>query len=169
MASGAGVSRVLVIGYGNPLRCDDGVGPAVAARVAADPRMHGAAVLAEHQLAPELAADMAQADRVILIDAADGVPAGEVGVRVLGQGPMEEPASTPGDVDAGGPPLTHHVSPASLAGLARELYGASPALVVVSVGAASFEMGEGLTPSVDAAVPAAVEAVIAAALEVADA
>lgn len=155
---------VLVVGYGNPLRSDDGVGPAVAALVAADPRMAGAAVLVEHQLAPELAADFAEARRVILIDAADGAGPGEVAVRRLGSGPQEEPASTLGDVGAGGPPLTHHVSPSSLAGIARTLYGAEPEVLVVSVGAASFELGEMLTPEVAAAVPLVVEAAIRAAL-----
>ena len=47
--TGAGV---LVVGYGNPLRGDDGFGCHAAALLAADPRLEEARVLARHQLTP---------------------------------------------------------------------------------------------------------------------
>jgi hypothetical protein len=46
-------------------------------------------------------------------------------------------------------------------GLARELFGDAPPVVLVSVGPASLEVGDGLTPVVAAAVPLAAEAVAA--------
>lgn len=140
---------VLVVGYGNGLRSDDGVGPVIADRLAADPRLRGVEVRAAHQLTPELAFDASRVSLLVLVDATeDGLP-GAVEVRRIDAG------------DAAGPAMTHQVDPAALAGLARELFGAAPAVVAVSVGAASFEVGESLSPAVTAAVPRAVDAVIA--------
>ena len=52
---------VLVIGYGNALRTDDGFGWHAAGRLAADPRLDGAEILQLHQLTPELALDISRA------------------------------------------------------------------------------------------------------------
>ena len=151
---GAGV---LVVGYGNPLRSDDGVGPVVAERLASDPRLLGAEIRAEHQLTPELALDASRASLLVLIDAADGVPAGEVVVRRLPAGGVVD-ADTAGEA---GPPLTHHLDPAGLLGLARELWGTAPPVVIVGIGAASLEVGDRLSPVVEAAVGRAVDVVAA--------
>ena len=96
---------VLVIGYGNSLRGDDGVGPRVAELAAADPRLAGAVVAAHHQLTPELALDMSAARLVVLVDAttdaAPGVvavrrvdPAGGASGRAAGQARMAAPPRT---------------------------------------------------------------------------
>jgi hydrogenase maturation protease len=142
-------SGVLVVGYGNPLRGDDGLGPGAAALLADDPRLRGAQVLARHQLTPELASDFAEARLVILIDVNVVDRAGVVSVRRLDETPSPESGSS------------HHTSPMDLAGLARELWGASPAVFIVSVGAASLEVGEGLSAPVQKSLPAVVEAVVA--------
>jgi hydrogenase maturation protease len=133
---------VLLVGYGNPLRTDDGAGPAVAELVAADPRAAalGIDVRTAHQLTPELAVDVAAATLLVLVDAAEGPPAGEVGVRRV---------EGPGEND---PSMTHHLEPESLLGLARGLFGAAPPAIVVSIGVRSVEVGERLTPEVDEAV-----------------
>ena len=52
---------VLVIGYGNALRSDDGVGPAVASALSSDVRAFGLTVLQRHQLTPDLAPEFAAA------------------------------------------------------------------------------------------------------------
>ncbi len=59
----------LVIGYGNELRRDDGIGPRVA-RAVADWDIPGVRALAVHQLTPELAVDIAQAKEVVFVDVA---------------------------------------------------------------------------------------------------
>ena len=70
---------VLVIGYGNALRGDDAVGLRAAERLAADGRLPGARIDACHQLTPELAADIAAARLVVLVDAREnGGTAGDV-------------------------------------------------------------------------------------------
>ena len=77
-----------MVGYGSTLRSDDGVGWHVADRLADDPRLAGAEVLARHQLTPELAADVARAALVVLVDAALG---GEPGSIVLRRVPPPRP------------------------------------------------------------------------------
>ena len=61
-------SDLLVIGYGNELRGDDGVGPA-AARAVAGWNRPGIVALDVHQLTPELADDVGQAGYVVFVDA----------------------------------------------------------------------------------------------------
>lgn len=148
-------SGVLVVGYGNQLRGDDSLGPAAAAILAEDPRLREARVLARHQLTPELATDFAEAKLVILIDVNVEDEAGAVSVRRLDGAPGR----------SSGPGSSHHSSPADLAALAHELWGASPAVFIVSVGAVSLEAGEGLSAPVRKSLPAVVEAVVAIAAE----
>ena len=133
----------LVIGFGNPLRGDDGAGPSVAR--AANPVRPDVAVLTPHQLLPELAPDVAAADVVVFIDAASDVPAGEVRCRAV------DPSAVPR--------LDHILSPAALVGLGLAAFGHAPHAWLVEIGAESFEFGSGLTPLVANAVPRAVELV----------
>ena len=64
--------RTLIIGYGNPLRGDDGVGWEVASRLAATIPEEAAHIMTVHQLTPELAESVSEAELVIFIDASDG-------------------------------------------------------------------------------------------------
>src|SRR5450756_100499 len=125
-----GGGGVLVVGYGNGLRTDDGVGPVVAARLAGDPRLAGAEVRSMHQLTPELAFDASRVSLLVLVDAAADVAAGEVVVTHL------DPVAVAGEA------LTHHLDSAGLVGLARELWAAAPLVVIVSVGVSSLEIGD---------------------------
>lgn len=60
--------RILVLGYGNPGRCDDGLGPALAARVEAL-NIPGVRVESAHQLNVEDASTVAEYDVVVFLDA----------------------------------------------------------------------------------------------------
>jgi hydrogenase maturation protease len=159
-------ARVLVIGYGNALRTDDGVGWHAARLLAGDPRLADVVVVAEHQLTPELAFDMSLASLVVLLDATTETPAGTVTVRSIaepgaaagvgagtGAGTRGEAASVPPGASS------HHVDPELLLVLARQLYGRAPEAVVVSVGVSEMGLGEGLTPAVEAALPAVADIV----------
>lgn len=149
-----GPDRVLVVGYGNALRTDDGVGWHAARLLAGDPRLANAIVIAEHQLAPELALDLSTVGLVILVDASTTTTAGTVTVR-----PLAAPGGGAGGGDASSGTLaspgasSHHVDPELLLALARELYGAAPEAIVVSVGVAEMGAGEALSPAVAAALP----------------
>jgi hydrogenase maturation protease len=146
--AGAPSGPVMVVGYGNSLRSDDGVGPAVAARLAGDPRMAGVIIRSEHQLTPELAADASTASLLVLVDAGTEEAPGEVSVRRLEPSP-----------DEGGTAWTHHLDPSTLVGLARELWGSAPPVVLVSIGPATLEVGEGLSEIVAPAVTRAADLV----------
>lgn len=137
----------LVIGYGNVLRRDDGLGPRAVAMLRADPRMAGVTLLERHQLTPDLVLDIHAADLVILIDATLDAPAG-----VITSAPLGEAVSR-------GSAWSHHVEPATLVALAAELYGEVPPVMCLSVGILSVDAGESLSPTVAAAMPRLVDAV----------
>jgi hydrogenase maturation protease len=146
--------RPLIIGYGNSLRSDDGVGWHVARARADDPRAAGIDVIAAHQLTPELAADLHLASRVVLVDALADLP-GEP--DPLPQGNCRISALDPGGATG---PSSHHHTPTSLAALARELYGSVPPVTLVGVGIASLEPGDTLTEPVASALPAIVDLIL---------
>ena len=152
-APGDAAGGVLVIGYGNTLRSDDGVGWHAAGLLADDPRLAGVEVVASHQLTPELSFDMRRASLVILIDASTEGPPGAITVRRL-------EGDDVGAAGGGGGVTSHHVGPGVLLSLARDLYGAAPDAFVVSVGTATMELGEELSPPVAAALPAIADAVV---------
>lgn len=138
----------LVVGYGNVLRSDDGVGWRIGDILANDARVAGATILRCHQLTPELALDVSRASVVVLVDAQHGPEPGAVVVGRVAQ------------VGAADTTWSHHLDPASLVGLAVELYGRAPAAYTVGVGVASLDVGERLSPAVEAALPGVVEAVV---------
>lgn len=133
---------VLIIGYGNPLRRDDGIGLAAAQQLANDLDIPDVQVVACHQLTPELAEPISRTTRVIFIDARDDDPAGQVICQPLLRAPESAPA------------FAHHLTPAALLACAYVLYHANPSeALVMTVNGACFEYGEGLTPQVAAALP----------------
>jgi hydrogenase maturation protease len=144
-----GAPDVLLVGYGNALRSDDGVGWHVARRAASDPRFAGARVVALHQLVPELALDLSGARLAIFVDADAAAGPGTVTV-----GPVEQ--------SAGRSATSHHVDAGSLLLMARHLYGAAPMAAAVGVGIATMDVGEQLSPEVEAALPRVLEAILEA-------
>jgi hydrogenase maturation protease len=154
---------VLVIGYGNTLRRDDGVGVRAAELMAADPRFAGVEVLTAYQLTPELSLDLGTASLVIFVDAdVRGLP-GAIDVRELragaGPGAAVDLLRPPGPERADQGASSHHVGADEVLALARELTGASPRAVAVGIGVADLELGEGLSAPVESALPRVVDAV----------
>jgi hydrogenase maturation protease len=123
--------QVCVIGYGNTLRGDDGVGQHVAREAAAQgwPDVRS---IAATQLTPELAAEIAQAQLAIFVDAVEGIA--KQGVQA-----MDISAQTSSQA------MTHHATPQGLLAMAQALYGACPRAVLVSVPGVNFELGEDLS------------------------
>jgi hydrogenase maturation protease len=143
-----GPRGALLIAYGNRLRGDDGVAWHVAAAVRAVGGGHR--IITAHQLTPELASDVADADCVVFVDAACDVAPGNVAVH-----PVHPAASPPGG-------LTQHIcDPGALLWFALQASGRAPAAAwLVTVGAESLDHGEGLSMPVEAAVPRASAAVL---------
>ncbi|MBE2223512.1 MAG: hydrogenase maturation protease, partial [Anaerolineae bacterium] len=79
--------NVLVIGYGNPLREDDGIGWRVVEEIVnCELTIVNCELetVATHQLLPELAGDVSEADLVIFVDASvEGAPGAVVVREVL--------------------------------------------------------------------------------------
>ncbi len=140
-------SGVLVVGVGNRLRRDDGVGPAVAREVAS---MVEAEVLEVHQLLPEHIEAAARAQRVVLVDAAVDLAPGEIRRTPI------RPTDTGWQ-----PAAAHLLGPQELVNGAYALFEGRPEVWLVSVGAGNLELGEALSPAVEAALPEAVAAVVA--------
>jgi hydrogenase maturation protease len=134
--------RAVVIGYGNRLRGDDGVGPAVAEALDAV----GIAALAVPQLTPELAAVLAEVEVAVFVDASAGPMVEAIEVVVVR---AAERAAVMG-----------HVSdPAGLLALTAMVYGRCPTAWLVRVAAESFEIGDMLSPRARRGMTAALGAV----------
>jgi hydrogenase maturation protease len=148
--TGSSRGEILVVGIGNGLRSDDGVGRHVAEQLFDDPRVKGARVLACHQLTPELAVDVSTASLVVLVDARiDGGPPGTVHVERLETGRAARAPSG----------SSHGFDPAELIDLTGRLYGPPPPVVLVTVTSGSIAVGDTLSTAVAAAVPEAADAV----------
>jgi hydrogenase maturation protease len=135
-ASGVGpgsesaADALLVIGYGNTLRRDDGVGVYLAEALTAR-GWPGVEVIACHQLTPELAEPISRAAAVVFADA--GFARRQV--RMERVRPL-----------TGGTVLAHECSPGVLLGLAQALFGRQPPGWVLTLPAEDFGLGEGLSP-----------------------
>lgn len=104
-------ARLLVLGYGNTLFGDDGLGQLIAQHVA-DWAVPGVLALARHELTPELAADIAAADEVIFVDAA--LHTDDVAFVPIDAAPPEREG------------IEHALTPAALLALARTAFGRTP-------------------------------------------
>jgi hydrogenase maturation protease len=132
----------LVLGYGNTLRSDDGVGPRVAEAVEAL-HLPGVRILVCPQLSPEHADPIAQADIVVFVDAAVDAPR-EVQLRKL------EPADT-------SQLMAHAADPRTMLALARDVFGRVPKAWLLTIPAENTGFGEKLSPAAQRGLEQAVQ------------
>ena len=130
------MARLLILGYGNPLRGDDGVGWHAAQRLLERSAELNADVMSCHQLTPELAEAVSRAERVIFIDARVGPAPGAVEVSEVAAGAPELPT------------FSHHLDPSTLVALAQRLYGRAPEAWILTVAGESFADTDQLSASV---------------------
>ncbi len=128
--------RPLIIGIGNPLRSDDGLGWTVVEQLAGEGDVD-CTIHTVHQLTPELAQWMAMGRLVVMIDASCTGEPGTLHVRHL-----LSPSVHPGAVG------THHTTPEELVAFTTAVYGYCPPVVVVTMTGAHFGLGEQLSPIV---------------------
>jgi hydrogenase maturation protease len=126
----AAPSGALLIGYGNPLRRDDGLGPHIAAVIQelGLPKVRTRIV---HQLAPEMAEELSTASRAVFVDASIESTANGVTVKPL------EPGGAIG--------VSHAFDPQLLLCLAQTLFGHAPRAWLIQVAGDDFGAGEGLS------------------------
>ena len=131
---------ILVIGYGNTLRQDDGFGWWVAERLTEKP-VEGVQVIACDQLTPDLAEPLSRCRIAVFVDAREGEPVGKL--------QWEPVASTP----SASAPFTHSAGPAELCLIAQAVYGSAPAQAyLLTVKSVHFEHKEKPSPEVEKAI-----------------
>jgi len=122
--------RVLVLGYGNPGRQDDGLGPAAAAEIE-KLGLPGVTSRDNYQLVIEDSVEIAAHDIVWFVDAAR-----------TGAEPYEVRALSPAlDIAF----TSHLVKPEVLLAIAKQYYGKSPEAYLLGIRGYEFEFLEGLS------------------------
>jgi hydrogenase maturation protease len=139
---------VLLYGYGNPGRGDDGLGPALAAAIE-ELGIPNTAVDANYQLTVEDAAEIARYDAVVFADAAMQGPSpfwfSRIEDRVI-----EQAGSALGWT-------SHSVSPAQVVALARGMFSSKVAAFALGIRGHAFgELDEGLSVAAQGNLAAAV-------------
>jgi hydrogenase maturation protease len=129
------VKPPVVIGYGNPLRQDDGIGRRAAELLEARLAPGAADVTCCHQLTPELAAMLADAPIVLFLDAAVDQTPGLVLYRSVSPHRLGS--------------ASHHLSPEQLLDLARTLNGGVPPAFLITGGVQRTDIGDALTPAAE--------------------
>lgn len=127
----------LIVGYGNPLRGDDGVGPQVA-RTVADWQIPWVKTLAVPQLMPELAVEMETVDYAIFVDAWGKSGASPPPALLCLEPIVTPPCHSP-------PALDHAWSPTALVILTQRLYGRYPQAWLLPIPTERCELGETLS------------------------
>lgn len=157
-AAAGHVTSALVVGLGSPDRGDDGVGPAVAERVATLARSEVDVLV--HEDPTDLVELWSGRSVAVVVDAVcSGAKGGTVHVLETGAAGDRLPRSTWATSGRAG---THALGLATAVELARALHRLPPRLVVVGVEGVGFDHGAPLSPEVAAAIPAAVAAVVTA-------
>lgn len=137
--------NLLVVGYGNTLRQDDGVGPRVAARIA-DLALPGVATIECTQLSPEHTEHIAAARSVVFVDA---TAIRRTGIELAMVAPAESAQVT-----------THELEPGTILALARDVFGRTPRAWSVTIPAIRLGFGEDLSPEAERGIEAAVGQIV---------
>ncbi len=132
----------LVIGYGNTLRGDDGVGPRVVEAIG-KLNLPGVLTLICQQLSPEHADPVSRAHTAIFVDAAVDAP-NEVQWRKLEPGESSQL-------------MAHAADPRTLLALARDVFGHAPQAWWLTIPAVKLDFSETLTPETQRGFAEAVE------------
>ena len=117
--------RILIFGYGNPAREDDGLGPAVANHFESL-ALDDVTVDADYQLTVEDAAQVAEHDITVFVDAS-----------IDGPEPYSLSRVSP---EEGGSFSSHSVTPGQVTGLAESLFDANGDIYIMGIRGYSFEM-----------------------------
>jgi hydrogenase maturation protease len=135
------MARVLILGYGNPIRSDDGLGWHVAVELFRANKSSDVEVLPCHQLTPELVNSISHAETVLFIDCTkDGTP-GEFRCQEL-------------QWQTGPVTYTHDLSPGALLDLSSQLYGCCPRAFLLTICGECFATGEKVSETVARQLPA---------------
>ena len=121
----------LIVGYGSSLRSDDSIGIRIA-EIVASWHLPKVRSLTRHQLTPELAADLAQVDLVIFVDACQATETKIIELQALKPLNSTEIRS-------------HFSDPRAILSLTQALYGKCPQAWSVIVPGVNFQVGDRLS------------------------
>ncbi|MGA2915570.1 MAG: hydrogenase maturation protease [Sedimentisphaerales bacterium] len=123
--------KILLIGFGNPARADDGLGPALA-EIIESKNIPAVTVEADYQLAIEDSSQIAENDIVIFADASTDA------AQPFSFQPVEAKYSENFS--------THSIKPAHIMALAENLFGSKTKGYILGIRGYEFDrFGEGLT------------------------
>jgi len=145
-------TATLILGLGNPLRGDDGVGPRMAKELTRRGLPEGVAALDGGTGGLDLLQALEGWRRVVIVDAAD-----------IGRVPGQFARFTPGQVrlaKAADPFSFHRAGVGEVLALAQALGWTLPEIVIFGVQPAEVGWGEGLSPAVEATLPALADAIL---------
>jgi len=131
------LKQVLVVGYGNTLRSDDGVGLYAVREIQKTMTRSNIELMEVVQLYPELAETLSRKDFAIFIDAAMEGISGETNFE-----PIHPVPKTSG--------MSHSTDPETLLFAAKELYGHAPKALLATVAGECFGLGTTLSAEVEA-------------------
>lgn len=124
-------NKILIYGYGNPGRQDDGLGPALIERLGED-GIPGVATDSNYQLQVEDALAVSESQMVIFVDAA---ASGEEPFTFIELEPSKEITFT-----------SHSVSPGSVLALCHDIYRKKVKAFMLGIRGYGWEFVEELTP-----------------------
>jgi len=141
------MSRILVIGYGNPLRADDAIGwHAVEALEERFPEYTDIRFIVAHQLLPEHIVSIAESDYVVFVDASKTGNPGDI--SHVNVSPADSTLS-----------MMHALSPGYLLTYVNEYYEEAPDAVLFTLTGADFGLREGLSNTVQSNLPQFVDVI----------
>lgn len=140
------MAKVLVIGFGNPLRSDDSFGIQAVEKLKQAVGGSDIEFIECQQLTPELAEQVSRSELALFVDAdMDGVAGSIHSHRVV---PTERPGSET---------LVHHLDPPTLLGLSERIFHRVPEAMLMTVTGECFGYGSQLSAEVAKALPGVVE------------
>ena len=138
--------KILVIGYGNQSRQDDGAGWLVIERLSAL-SLPDVELQVAHQLEVDVAETVSRFDVVIFVDAAVSDVPDAVTRTVVQPNPVCRAVS-------------HNMAPADVLALCRTLYGKEPQGMLFSIRGHDFDFGMTVSPEVEEAVNEVVQQIM---------
>jgi hydrogenase maturation protease len=135
--------EVLVVGIGNPIRGDDGLGWRAAELLESRFIKISLPVISisVQQLTMDLVDDISGASLVVFIDAAVGDLAGQIKQQEISAGTSQAAS------------VTHFFDPFTLLASVRALYGTHPPALFFTLSTRTFEYSEELSPPIQSALP----------------
>ncbi len=127
---------IRIIGYGNTLRGDDGLGWVAAEKLRQHHFDTPVEIITVHQLTMDLAEPISSASLVILIDVSAATPPGQIIQRTITATDITDDT------------MHHHMEPEALHAYTQALYGHCPPIKLFAITSNYFDFDESRSPAV---------------------